>query len=55
MDKVAPLSAAFIHVGLLHIALNMYVFWGAGTLAERLDGTSPTSCSIWSPPWAARS
>ena len=32
------LSAAFIHVGLLHIALNMYVFWGAGTLAERLYG-----------------
>ena len=31
-------SAAFIHVGLLHIALNMYVFWGAGTLAERLYG-----------------
>ena len=32
------ISAAFIHVGLLHIALNMYVFWGAGTLAERLYG-----------------
>lgn len=32
------LSAAFLHVGVLHIALNMYVFWGAGTLAERLYG-----------------
>ena len=32
------LTAAFVHVGALHIALNMYVFWGAGALAERLYG-----------------
>jgi membrane associated rhomboid family serine protease/Flp pilus assembly protein TadD len=31
-------SSAFVHVGLLHIALNMYVLWRAGALAERLFG-----------------
>lgn len=32
-------SSAFVHVGLLHIALNMYVLWRAGALAERLFGS----------------
>jgi rhomboid protease GluP len=32
------ISSAFLHVGFLHIALNMYVLWRAGALAERLFG-----------------
>jgi rhomboid protease GluP len=32
------LTAMFVHVGLLHVAMNMYVLWGAGQLVERLVG-----------------
>src|SRR5262245_54117376 len=31
-------TAAFIHVGAIHLALNMYVLWGAGPLTERIYG-----------------
>jgi len=31
-------TAAFVHVGVLHLAFNMYAFWGAGAMAERLYG-----------------
>jgi rhomboid protease GluP len=33
-------TSAFVHIGALHIALNMYVFWGAGVLVERLYGNA---------------
>lgn len=32
------LSATFIHIGVLHIAMNMYVLWGVGQFVERLVG-----------------
>jgi len=32
------LSSAFVHVGIVHIAFNMYVLWGAGVFAERVYG-----------------
>jgi rhomboid protease GluP len=32
------LTSAFVHVGAIHIALNMYVLWGAGPLTERIYG-----------------
>ena len=32
------LSAMFIHIGLLHLAMNMWVLWSAGPLMERLLG-----------------
>jgi len=31
-------SAMFIHIGLLHVAMNMWVLWSAGPLVERLLG-----------------
>jgi rhomboid protease GluP len=31
-------SATFIHIGLMHIAFNMYVLWDAGRLVERVVG-----------------
>jgi len=31
-------TAMFVHIGLLHIALNMYCLWSLGPLAERLFG-----------------
>jgi membrane associated rhomboid family serine protease/Flp pilus assembly protein TadD len=34
------LTAAFIHIGALHIALNMWCLWGAGDLAERIYGNA---------------
>lgn len=34
------LSAMFIHIGLLHVAMNMWVLWTAGPLVERLLGHS---------------
>ena len=33
-------SSVFIHVGLLHLLLNMYVLWMAGRLVERLLGNA---------------
>jgi len=32
------LASAFLHFGLLHIAMNMWALWGAGGLVERLYG-----------------
>ena len=31
-------TAVFVHIGIVHIASNMYVFWGLGMIAERLLG-----------------
>src|SRR3954452_21102837 len=31
-------TAVFVHIGIIHIASNMYVFWGLGVIAERLLG-----------------
>jgi rhomboid protease GluP len=31
-------TAVFVHIGIIHIAFNMYVFWGLGLIAERLLG-----------------
>jgi rhomboid protease GluP len=31
-------TAVFVHIGIIHIASNMYVFWGLGMIAERLLG-----------------
>jgi rhomboid protease GluP len=31
-------TAMFVHIGVLHIALNMYCLWSLGPLAERLFG-----------------
>ena len=32
-------TAMFVHIGFLHIALNMYCLWSLGPLAERLFGS----------------
>jgi rhomboid protease GluP len=32
------LSCVFVHIGILHIALNMYCLWGLGRLAEPMFG-----------------
>jgi rhomboid protease GluP len=32
------ITAAFVHIGIIHIAMNMYILWGIGTLTERLFG-----------------
>jgi rhomboid protease GluP len=32
------LTAMFIHIGIIHIAMNMYILWGIGKLTERLFG-----------------
>jgi rhomboid protease GluP len=31
-------TAVFVHIGIIHIASNMYVFWGLGMMAERMLG-----------------
>src|SRR3954467_11073941 len=31
-------TAVFVHIGIIHIGFNMYVFWGLGLIAERLLG-----------------
>jgi membrane associated rhomboid family serine protease/Flp pilus assembly protein TadD len=35
-------TSAFVHVGILHLALNMWCLWRLGTLAERLLGQVTT-------------
>jgi rhomboid protease GluP len=35
------LTAAFLHGGVLHLALNMWALWDAGRLTERLYGSIP--------------
>jgi rhomboid protease GluP len=32
------ITAVFVHIGIIHLAFNMYVFWGLGVIAERLLG-----------------
>jgi len=32
------LTATFIHIGIIHIAVNMYILWGVGKFTERLFG-----------------
>lgn len=34
-------AAAFLHAGVLHLALNMWALWDAGRLVERLYGSLP--------------
>jgi len=34
------LTSAFVHVGLVHIAFNMYVLWVAGVFVERVYGNA---------------
>jgi len=34
------LTAAFVHIGILHIAMNMYVLWSSGRFTERLFGNA---------------
>jgi rhomboid protease GluP len=31
-------TAMFVHIGFLHVAMNMYVLWGVGRLIERVFG-----------------
>jgi rhomboid protease GluP len=38
------LTNCFVHIGILHIALNMWCLWGLGRLAERLFGRWQTLC-----------
>ena len=35
------ITCAFLHFGLLHLAMNMWALWGAGRLVERLFGNVP--------------
>lgn len=37
------LTAAFLHAGLWHLALNMYALWGLGQHAELIYGSGPTA------------
>jgi rhomboid protease GluP len=37
-------TAGFLHNGFLHIALNMWVLWSLGRIAERLFGSWQTLC-----------
>lgn len=34
------LACTFLHFGLIHVAMNMWVLWGAGGLVERLYGNA---------------
>jgi rhomboid protease GluP len=34
------LTATFLHVGVIHLAMNMYVLWDAGRLMERIFGNA---------------
>ena len=33
------ITSTFLHAGILHLALNMWVFWGLGKVAEHLFGS----------------
>jgi rhomboid protease GluP len=35
------LTSTFVHAGILHLAFNMWAFWGLGKLTERLFGSWP--------------
>lgn len=35
-----PLSSIFVHAGILHIAFNLWAFWNAGVLTERIFGNA---------------
>src|ERR1051325_2209939 len=32
-------TAMFIHIGVIHVAMNMFVLWSAGPVAERIFGS----------------
>jgi rhomboid protease GluP len=34
------LTATFLHIGVIHLAMNMYVLWSAGRFVERLFGNA---------------
>ena len=34
------LTATFLHIGLLHLAMNMYVLWSVGRIVERMLGNA---------------
>jgi len=34
------LSAAFVHIGIIHVLMNMYVLWSSGRFTERLFGNA---------------
>lgn len=38
------LTSAFVHIGIIHIALNMWCLWDAGRLAERIFGNVAFVC-----------
>jgi rhomboid protease GluP len=45
------LTSNYVHIGIIHIALNMYCFWNLGSLAEQLLGgwtyfAAYTACGI---------
>ncbi len=33
-------TSMFVHIGIIHIAMNMYILWDVGRILERLYGTS---------------
>ncbi len=33
-------TSMFVHIGIIHIAMNMYILWDVGNILERLYGTS---------------
>jgi membrane associated rhomboid family serine protease/Flp pilus assembly protein TadD len=38
------LTSCFVHIGIIHIALNMWCLWSLGGLAERLYGRATFAC-----------
>jgi rhomboid protease GluP len=41
-------TAMFVHVGIVHLGLNMWCLWNLGLLGEPLLGPSGTALSAWS-------